>query len=59
MKYILQIYTGFTDSSCYRAEEMIGRIRAVTSRIRVDKVIIGWSREASVYRKLAGFLHER
>ena len=59
MKYILQIYTGFSDTSCYRAEEMIGRIRMITSRIRVEKVIIGWSREVSVYRKLAAFLHER
>ena len=59
MKYILQIYTGFSDTSCYRTEEMIDRIRTITSRIRVDKIIIGWSREASVYRKLATFLHER
>lgn len=59
MKYILQIYTGSGDISCYRAEEMIDRIRTIASRIRVDKVIIGWSREASVYRKLAAFLHEQ
>ena len=59
MKYILQIYSGFSETSCYRAEEMIDRIRTITSRIRVDKVIIGWSREASVYRKLAAFLHEK
>ena len=59
MKYILQIYTGFSDTSHYRAEEMISRISSIASRIRVDKVIIGWSREASVYRKLAAFLHER
>ena len=59
MKYILQVFTGFGDTSCYRAEEMIGRIRAIPSGIRVDKVIIGWSREASVYRELAAFLHER
>ena len=59
MKYILQIFTGISDTSGYRAEEMIGRIRTITSVIRVDKVIIGWSREASVYRKLGAFLHEQ
>ena len=59
MKYILQVFTGFGDTSGYRAEEIIGRIRTIASAIGVDKVIIGWSREASVYRKLAAFLHER
>ena len=59
MKYILQVFTGFGDPSRYRAEEMIGRIRAIQSGIPVDKVIIGWSRDASVYRKLGAFLHER
>ena len=59
MKYILQVFTGFGDTSGYRAEEIISRIQAIASEIKVDKVIIGWSREASVYRELAAFLHER
>ena len=59
MKFILQVFTGSGDTSGYRAEEMIGRIRTIASDIRVDKVIIGWTREASVYRKLASFLHEQ
>ncbi len=59
MKYILQVFTGFGDTSRYRAEEMIDRIQAITAGIRVEKVILGWSREAPVYRKLSAFLHER
>ena len=59
MKYILQVFTGFSDTSGYPAEEIIGRIRRIPSGIRIDKVIIGWSRDASVYRELAAFLHAR
>ena len=57
MKYILQIYTGSWHDSCDEPEDIIRKIAGIASRIPVDKVIIGWNTDASVYRKVGDYLH--
>ncbi|MBR3108054.1 MAG: hypothetical protein IKH30_12900 [Clostridia bacterium] len=57
MKYILQIFTGPWHAANHKPEEVIEKIGAIASRIAVDKVIIGWSTDASAYQKIGAFLH--
>ncbi len=59
MNYILQICTGAWGASNYTAEEIIARIAAINARIPVDRVIIGWSTDASLYREVGSFLREQ
>ena len=57
MKYILQVYSGPWNQANWQAEEIIRTIRGITSRIRVESVIIGWHTDPSVYRETCKFLH--
>lgn len=57
MGYILQICTGAWSASNYATEDIIQRIGTISSRIPVDRVIIGWSTDASLYREVGSFLH--
>ena len=57
MKYILQICTGAWSASNYPAEDIVERIGAISSKIPVDRVIIGWSTDAPLYREVGSFLH--
>ena len=57
MKYILQVFTGDWHHAENRPGEIIRKIGEISSRIPVDKVIIGWYTDASVYRKVGAFLH--
>ncbi len=57
MRYILQICTGAWNTPNYTTEAIIERIRAITSRITMDKVIIGWNIDKSLYREIGAFLH--
>ena len=57
MKYILQIFSGFWSTLRCRAEDVISRIDSLASGIEIDKVIIGWSTDASLYRQLGSWLH--
>ena len=59
MRHILQICTGAWDESNYTAEAIIERIQAISAKISVDKVIIGWSIDKSLYREVGNFLHGR
>ena len=58
MKYILQVFSGPWNTAYYRPEEIIRTVRGIASRIPVEKVIIGWNTDPSVYRKTGAFLHE-
>lgn len=58
MKYILQVFSGSWKTTNYRPEEIIQAIGRIASRIPVEKVIIGWSTDPSVYRETGRFLHE-
>ena len=57
MKYILQIFNGSWNKTNTTVEDVIRKIREISSRIPVDKVIIGYHIDASAYRKLGTFLH--
>jgi len=57
MKYILQVFSGPWNRANWQAEEIIRTIRETASRIPVDKVIIGWYTDPSVYRETGEFLH--
>ena len=57
MKYILQVFSGFWNTLLYQAEDIISRIDSLASGIEIDKVIIGWNTDASLYRKLGSYLH--
>ncbi len=57
MKYILQVFTGPWNGRHDRTDEIIRRIGEISSRVSVDKVIIGWNTDESVYRDVGAFLH--
>ena len=57
MKYILQVFTGPWQTPNVRAEDIIGRIDEIASRIRVEQVIIGWNTDPALYRKVGDHLH--
>ena len=57
MKYILQIHTGSWHDTPDEPERIIRRIEEISGRIPVDKVIIGWSTDPSVYAEVGDYLH--
>jgi len=59
MNYILQICTGAWDAPNYTAQTIIERIRVISSKIPVDRVIIGWSTDAGLYKEVGSFLHKQ
>ena len=59
MKYILQVFTGFRETSEIDSEQIMDRISPVVSRIDVCYVIIGWGADLDAYRKIGAFLHAR
>ena len=58
MKYILQVFSGPWNQANWQAGEIIRTIREIASQIPVEKVIIGWYTDPSVYRETGEFLHE-
>lgn len=58
-KYILQICTGGWNNSNYTTEQIINRLDKVTGMLPVEKVIIGWNREAEPYVKIGEYLHSK
>ena len=57
MKYILQIHTGSWHDKPDEPERIVRKIEEVSSRIPVGKVIIGWSTDPLVYKKVGEYLH--
>jgi len=57
--YIVQVSLGGWHSPDYTAEQIIGRIDTVSRMIPVEKVIIGWSQDKEIYRKVGEYLHDR
>ncbi len=47
MKFILQICSGAWGATNYAAEEIVARVETISSKIDVDRVIIGWSPAAT------------
>ena len=57
--YIVQISLGGWLTPDYTAEQIIGRIDTVSQMIPVQKVIIGWSQDKEIYRKVGEYLHDK
>ena len=57
--YIVQVSLGGWQSPDYGAEQIISRIDSVSSLIPVDKVIIGWSIDDSIYKAVGEHLHSK
>ncbi|MBR5704438.1 MAG: hypothetical protein IKX21_00545, partial [Deltaproteobacteria bacterium] len=57
--YIVQVSLGSWDSPDYTADEIIARIDSVSQLIPVEKVIIGWSLDKEIYRKVGEYLHAK
>ena len=55
--YIVQVSLGGWNSPDYTAEEIIGRIGEVQALIPVEKVIIGWSLDKDIYKRVGEYLH--
>lgn len=57
--YIVQVSLGGWHSPDYTAEQIIGRIDTVSQLIPIKKVIIGWSLDKEIYRKVGEYLHAK
>ena len=57
--YVVQVSLGAWNAPQYTADEIINRLETVSSRIPVQKVIIGWSLDQDIYRRVGEFLHAR
>ena len=56
MKYILQVFTGSWHDGHAAPEGIVRKIGEISSRIPVDRVIIGWNTDPSVYREIGAYL---
>ena len=57
--FAVQVSLGGWNSPDYAAEAIISRIDSVNSIIPVEKVIIGWSTDNSIYQKVGAHLHKK
>ena len=57
--YIVQVSLGGWHSPDYTAEQIIGRIDTVSQLIPVQKVIIGWSQDKDIYRRVGEYVHDK
>ncbi len=58
MRYILQIFNGAWHTANVSPEDVIRKIREVSSMIAVEKVIIGYHIDPPAYRKIGAELHK-
>ncbi|MBO5252665.1 MAG: hypothetical protein J6C51_01830 [Clostridia bacterium] len=58
MKYILQIFTGGWNEPNYTAEKILERLKMLIPRMDVEKVILGWYPDESLYRPIGEYLRE-
>ncbi len=52
MKYTLQVFTGSWHDAHEQPEKILGRITEISRRIPVERVIVGWNTDPSLYRTL-------
>ena len=57
--YIVQVSLGGWHSPDYTAERIVARIDSVAQMIPVQKVIIGWSLDTSIYKEVGAALHAK
>ena len=58
-EYVVQVSLGGWHHPDYTAEQIIGRIDTVSNMIPVGKVIIGWSLDKEIYKKVGNHLHSK
>ncbi|MBO4743564.1 MAG: hypothetical protein J5533_08010 [Bacteroidales bacterium] len=58
-EYIVQVSLGGWNAPNYTAEQIISRIDSVSALIPVGKVIIGWSLDEELYKKVGKYLHSK
>ena len=58
MQYTLQVFTGSWHETHEMSEKIIRRIDEISSRIPVNRVIIGWKMDPAFYSALASRLHQ-
>ncbi len=58
MQYALQVFTGSWHETHEMSERIIRRIDEISSRIPVNRVIIGWKMDSAFYSALASRLHQ-
>jgi hypothetical protein len=58
-EYIVQVSLGGWHHPDYSAEQIIGRIDTVSNMIPVTKVIIGWSLDKEIYKKVGEYLRSK
>lgn len=58
-KYIVQVFTGGWFNENYTPEQVIDRLEAVSEKVPVEKVIIGWNLNEEPYRKIGEYLHSK
>lgn len=52
MRYTLQVFTGSWHDTHEQPEKTLGRIEEISRRIPVERVIVGWNTDPSLYRTL-------
>lgn len=57
--YIVQVSLGNWNQAAYSAESIVSRIDSVAALIPVEKVIIGWSTDQSIYKEVGDYLHAK
>ena len=57
--YVVQVSLGSWTAPQYTTDAIISRIDSVSSRIPVEKVIIGWSIDKELYRQVGEHLHAK
>ena len=58
MQYALQVFSGSWHETHEMSERIIRRIDEISSRIPVNRVIIGWKMDSAFYSALASRLHQ-
>ena len=58
MQYTLQVFTGSWRAAHEPPEKIARRIEEISNRIPVDRVIIGWGTDSSIYSVMGSWLHK-
>lgn len=59
LSFIIQVSLGSWNAPLYTSEEIINKIDTVSTMIPVEKVIIGWSLDKSIYKEVGDYLHSK
>ena len=57
-QFAVQVSLGGWNAPNYKATEIINRLKEVNAIIPLNKVIIGWSTDTSIYKEVGAYLHD-